>query len=200
MKAIFRVREFGPPEVLRIEEVPDPRPGPREQVVVRFHAAGVNPVETYIRSGTYSRKPDLPYTPGSDAAGVIASIGEGVHGVQPATAYTWPARSAARTPNWRSARATGLSVAGARQLSAGARPCSCPTRPRTARSSIVPMPGGGNRARSWGQARRGHRRRPDRPFGGHDRVRDGRYLNPCRALVPRTRGRPRPESPGSRAS
>lgn len=81
MKAI-RVREFGPPEVLRIEEVPDPQPGP-EQVVVRVHAVGVNPVETYIRSGTYPRKPDLPYTPGSDAAGVIASIGEGVHGVQP---------------------------------------------------------------------------------------------------------------------
>jgi NADPH2:quinone reductase len=81
MKTI-RVHEFGPPEVLRIEEVPDPQPGP-EQVVVRVHAAGVNPVETYIRSGTYPRKPELPYTPGSDAAGTIESVGEGVRGIQP---------------------------------------------------------------------------------------------------------------------
>jgi NADPH:quinone reductase len=81
MKAI-RVHEFGPPEVLRIEEVPDPQPG-AGQVVVRVHAAGVNPVETYIRSGSYPRKPELPYTPGSDAAGVIEAVGEGASGVHP---------------------------------------------------------------------------------------------------------------------
>ncbi|HEU4403504.1 MAG TPA: NADPH:quinone reductase [Candidatus Polarisedimenticolia bacterium] len=76
MKAI-RVRAFGGPEVMRLEEVPDPRPGPR-QVVVRVKAAGVNPVDTYIRSGTYPRKPDLPYTPGFDAGGVVESVGQGV--------------------------------------------------------------------------------------------------------------------------
>lgn len=81
MKAI-RVHEFGDPEVMRLEEVPDPQPGPG-QVVVRVHAVGVNPVDTYIRAGTYPNKPALPYTPGMDAAGVIDSIGEGVRGIEP---------------------------------------------------------------------------------------------------------------------
>ena len=73
MKAI-RVHEFGPPEVMKLEDVPDPTPAPG-QVVVRVHAAGVNPVETYIRSGVYANKPALPYTPGGDAAGVVAAVG-----------------------------------------------------------------------------------------------------------------------------
>jgi NADPH2:quinone reductase len=79
MKAI-RVREFGPPEVMRVEETPDPSPGPG-QVLVRVRAAGVNPVETYIRSGAYARRPALPYTPGHDAAGIVEAVGTGVAGV-----------------------------------------------------------------------------------------------------------------------
>src|SRR5437763_3205064 len=78
MKAI-RVHEFGGPEVLRLEEVPDPRPGSGE-VVIRVKAAGVNPVDSYIRSGNYGERP-LPYTPGSDAGGVVEAIGAGVSGV-----------------------------------------------------------------------------------------------------------------------
>lgn len=62
---------------MRVEELPGPRPDPM-QVVVDVKAAGVNPVDTYIRAGTYARKPELPYTPGTDAAGVIESVGEGV--------------------------------------------------------------------------------------------------------------------------
>ena len=76
MKAI-RVHEFGGPEVLRLEVVPDLQPGPG-QVVLQVRAVGVNPVETYIRSGTYAIKPALPYTPGNDAAGVVAAVGDGV--------------------------------------------------------------------------------------------------------------------------
>jgi NADPH2:quinone reductase len=71
MKAI-RVREFGGPEVMRIEDVPDPEPG-SGQIVVRIRAIGVNPVDTYMRAGTYPRKPTLPYTPGMDAAGTVLS-------------------------------------------------------------------------------------------------------------------------------
>ena len=75
MKAI-RAHEFGAPEVLRLEEAPDPQPG-AGQVVVRVHAAGVNPVETYIRAGGYAIKPALPYTPGTDTAGVVEAVGDG---------------------------------------------------------------------------------------------------------------------------
>lgn len=76
MKAI-RVQEFGGPEVLRLEEVSDLTAGPG-QVIVRVHAVGVNPVDTYIRSGLYPLKPSLPYTPGMDAAGIVESAAEGV--------------------------------------------------------------------------------------------------------------------------
>src|SRR5512132_544568 len=80
MKAI-RVHEFGRPDVLHFEDIPDPTAGPG-QVVVRIHAVGVNPVDTYMRAGTYARKPPLPYTPGSDAAGVVEAVGEGVKKVK----------------------------------------------------------------------------------------------------------------------
>ncbi|HWC20645.1 MAG TPA: NADPH:quinone reductase [Terriglobales bacterium] len=80
MRAI-RVHQFGGPEVLKLEEVPDLRPG-SGQVVVKVHAIGVNPFETYQRTGTYAVKPPLPYTPGADAAGVVVSVGEGVQRVR----------------------------------------------------------------------------------------------------------------------
>jgi NADPH2:quinone reductase len=80
MKAI-RVHQFGGPDQLKLEEVPDPKPG-TGQVVVKIHAAGVNPFDTYIRTGTYAMKPQLPYTPGADAAGVVAAVGTGVHRVK----------------------------------------------------------------------------------------------------------------------
>jgi NADPH2:quinone reductase len=81
MRAI-RVTAFGGPDVLTLAEVPDPQPGPG-QVRVRVHAAGVNPVETYIRSGVYALKPALPYTPGSDGAGVVDAVGASVTGLLP---------------------------------------------------------------------------------------------------------------------
>jgi NADPH2:quinone reductase len=78
MKAI-RVHSFGGPEVLTAADVPDLAPS-RGQILVGVKAAGVNPVETYIRAGTYARKPELPYTPGSDGAGTVLALGEGVSG------------------------------------------------------------------------------------------------------------------------
>jgi NADPH2:quinone reductase len=71
------VYEFGGLEKLKLEDVPDLRPGAGE-VLVRIHAAGVNPVDTYIRSGTHSIKPSLPYRPGIDGAGTVVSTGEGM--------------------------------------------------------------------------------------------------------------------------
>jgi NADPH2:quinone reductase len=77
MKAIV-MREFGGPEVLHMEEVPEPSPSAGE-VKVRLHACGVNPNETYVRTGTYNfYKPELPYTPGYDGAGIVEDVGEGV--------------------------------------------------------------------------------------------------------------------------
>jgi NADPH:quinone reductase len=75
MKAI-RVHTFGGPEVLQLEQVPDPVPGPN-QVLIRVRAIGVNPVETYLRSGSNPKLP-LPYTPGTDAAGEIIGLGAAV--------------------------------------------------------------------------------------------------------------------------
>src|SRR5215471_15653288 len=79
---VIRVHEFGGPEVLRLEEVPTPRPA-AGQVLVRVHAVGVNPYDTYMRNGAYTIKPPLPYTPGSDGAGVVEAVGEGVKTVKP---------------------------------------------------------------------------------------------------------------------
>ena len=76
MKAI-RVHSFGPPEVMQLEDLPDPVPE-AGQVVVKVRSAGVNPVDTYIRSGLYRPDLKLPYTPGIDAAGEIVSAGKDV--------------------------------------------------------------------------------------------------------------------------
>lgn len=76
MKAIV-VREFGPPEVMQLEDVHLAEPTDT-QVLVKIEAAGVNPVDTYLRTGIHAHAPNLPYTPGKDAAGVVESVGDGV--------------------------------------------------------------------------------------------------------------------------
>ena len=81
MKAII-VRQYGDPEVMKVEEAPQPKPGPG-QVLVRIRAAGVNPADTYGRSGNYTSKPPVPYTPGTDGAGVVELVGPEVKAVKP---------------------------------------------------------------------------------------------------------------------
>ncbi len=77
MKAI-QMKSFGGPEVLEYVDTETPELGENE-VLVRIHASGVNPAETYIRTGNYSFfKPELPYIPGTDAAGVVEKVGKGV--------------------------------------------------------------------------------------------------------------------------
>jgi NADPH:quinone reductase len=76
MKATV-VHEFGAPEVMKLEEFPTPKAA-AGQAVVKIHAAGVNPFDTYMRAGTYAIKPQLPYIPGGEGAGVVHSVGEGV--------------------------------------------------------------------------------------------------------------------------
>ena len=76
MKRI-RIDQTGEPEVMRLEEAQAPSPGPG-QVLVRIQAAGVNPVDTYVRAGSYGYSPQVPYTPGADGAGVVEAVGPGV--------------------------------------------------------------------------------------------------------------------------
>ena len=78
MKAI-QVHQFGGPEVLKVCDVEVPQLH-NEEVLVRVKAAGVNPYDTYMRSGGYgARNPALPYTPGSDAAGTVEALGAGTN-------------------------------------------------------------------------------------------------------------------------
>uniref|UniRef100_A0A4X1UI82 Quinone oxidoreductase n=1 Tax=Sus scrofa TaxID=9823 RepID=A0A4X1UI82_PIG len=77
MRAI-RVFKFGGPEVMKLQSdvaIPIPKDN---QVLIKVHACGVNPVDTYIRSGTHNMKPLLPYTPGLDVAGIVEAVGEHV--------------------------------------------------------------------------------------------------------------------------
>ena len=76
MRAL-RCTTLGPPESLVVEEVPVPEPGPGE-VRVRVAAAGVNFPDTLVVQGLYQSQPELPFTPGSEAAGVVDAVGEGV--------------------------------------------------------------------------------------------------------------------------
>lgn len=76
MKAII-VREFGAPEVMKLEEIPIQKID-ANQVLVKVKAVGVNPVDTYVRSGVYPTVPNLPYTPGKDSAGIVEAVGENV--------------------------------------------------------------------------------------------------------------------------
>ena len=78
MKAI-RIHEFGGPDVLRYEDVPEPAPKAGE-AVVKIEAAGVNFIDTYHRTGTY--KIPLPVTLGQEAAGAISAVGSGVEGLK----------------------------------------------------------------------------------------------------------------------
>jgi NADPH2:quinone reductase len=75
------VSEFGDPDVMKLEEAPDLQAG-EGHVVVRLRAVGVNPVDAYMRTGTYAIKPALPYTPGSDGAGIVESVGPDVEGLK----------------------------------------------------------------------------------------------------------------------
>jgi NADPH2:quinone reductase len=72
--------EFAPIDRLRIEERPDPAPGPGK-VVVAVRAAGVNFVDGLFVQGKYQIKPPLPFTPGGEVAGDVVAVGEGVEGL-----------------------------------------------------------------------------------------------------------------------
>lgn len=76
MTKAVRVHEFGAPDVMRIEEVASSAPG-KGEVLVRIHAAGVNFIDTYFRTGAY-KPATMPFILGNEAAGEVAAIGKGV--------------------------------------------------------------------------------------------------------------------------
>ncbi len=76
MKAIV-VRKYGEPEAMKLEEVADLEPD-ADQILVRIKAAGINPVDTYVRQGNHVSAPPVPFTPGKDAAGIVESVGENI--------------------------------------------------------------------------------------------------------------------------
>jgi NADPH:quinone reductase len=75
MKAI-RVHSFGDPEVMKLEDVPDPTPA-AGQILITNKAIGVNPVDSYIRAGKYGPR-EFPFTSGFDGAGVVEAVGPDV--------------------------------------------------------------------------------------------------------------------------
>src|SRR5450755_1104396 len=84
MKAVL-CKQLGLPDSLVVEDVPSPRAG-KGQVVVSVKAAGVNFPDTLLIQGKYQFKPDLPFSPGSECAGVVKEVGEGVTGLKPGDA------------------------------------------------------------------------------------------------------------------
>lgn len=143
MQAIV-VHEFGGPEVLKLEERPDPAPG-QSQVLVDVRAVGVNPVDTYVRTGTYAVVPPLPYTPGSDGAGVVAAVGGLVRALAPGDRVYFSGTAAGRSMGAYASKAvcdtsqiTGCPSA---CRSRKAPPWACRTPRRTGRSSRAPRPG-----------------------------------------------------------
>ncbi|MCH7321452.1 NADPH:quinone reductase [Solibacillus sp. MA9] len=80
MKAI-EMKNFGTSENLQLAELPLPAISATD-VIVKLHAAGVNPSDVYTSTGTYAIKPQLPYTPGLDGAGIVEAVGEAVTNVQ----------------------------------------------------------------------------------------------------------------------
>ena len=81
MKAIC-VETFGGPEVLQLKEASIPKPA-ANQVLMKVKSVGVNPLDTYIRAGTYANKPSLPFIPGNDCAGVVELVGSDVKQFKP---------------------------------------------------------------------------------------------------------------------
>jgi NADPH2:quinone reductase len=81
MKAVL-CKDWGPPDALVVEDVPSPKPG-KGQLLVSVKASGVNFPDVLLIQNKYQFKPELPFSPGSEIAGVVKQVGEGVHGFMP---------------------------------------------------------------------------------------------------------------------
>jgi NADPH2:quinone reductase len=84
MKAVL-CKNWGLPDTLVVEELPSPKPG-KGQIAVSVKASGVNFTDVLVIQGKYQIKPELPFTPGGEIAGIVKQAGEGVHGYMPGDA------------------------------------------------------------------------------------------------------------------
>ena len=198
MKAI-RVEQHGGPEVLQLQDVPDPTPSAGE-VLLRVHAAGVNPVETYIRAGQHGYSASMPYTPGGDAAGVVEALGADVRGVAVGDrVFTSRAHTGAYAER-ALARADDVyplpeHVSFAAGAAIGVPWATAYRAPLPARAD----PAGGDLARARRERRRRLGRGAARARGRRDRLRHRRHR---RGASPRRRARraPRPRPPRARTT
>ena len=131
MRAVVITRHGGP-EVLEVQELPDPKVGPGD-VRVAVRASGINFADTLARAGTYPDAPRPPCVVGYEVAGEVESVGEGVEGFEPATASSRARASTATPSSSRSPRTRSIRC---RRTSASSRaPRSrSTTRPPTRRS------------------------------------------------------------------
>ena len=186
MKAI-RVHQFGGPEVLRLEDVPDPRPS-AGQIVVRHRAIGVNPVDAYVRAGGYGPK-TFPYTPGNDAAGIVEATGDGVRLFRPGDrVYVAGTITGAYAELSLCNESTVHPLPPNISIQQGAAigvPCATAYYGLFHRGRAMP---GEDAAGPWRHRRRGHRRRTTRPRRRPHRHRHRRHRRGPPALA-RT-GRP----------
>jgi NADPH2:quinone reductase len=99
MKAVL-CRNWGPPETLAVEDLPSPRPG-RGQISVSVKASGVNFPDVLLIQNKYQFKPELPFSPGSEIAGVVKEVGQGVRAgkIKPLVSATYPLERAADALN-----------------------------------------------------------------------------------------------------
>src|SRR5207249_6255138 len=81
MKAVL-CKTWGSPDALVVEDIPSPKTG-KGQLLVSVKASGVNFPDVLLIQNKYQFKPDLPFSPGSEIAGVVRQVGEGVHGFMP---------------------------------------------------------------------------------------------------------------------
>jgi D-arabinose 1-dehydrogenase-like Zn-dependent alcohol dehydrogenase len=122
------VRGRGPPDALVVEDIPSPKPG-KGQLLVSVKASGVNFPDLLLIQNKYQFKPELPFSPGSEIAGVVRQVGEGVHGFMPAD------RVMARTRSGGYAQEVVVDEGLVAPVPAGARTCAKPSRIRAAPST-----------------------------------------------------------------
>ena len=191
MRAVV-ITKHGPPEVLRVEERPDPQPGPGE-VAIDVHAAGVNFADTMARIGLYPDAPKPPCVVGYEVAGTIAALGEGVDGVGGRRPRDGGHRASTATPSaWSPVPRDVIALPERLSYVEGA---AIPVNYATAWAALVQY-GGLQPGREGADPRRGRRRRHRRHAARQEHRRGGLG----HGLAGQARGDPRASASTTRST